>query len=386
MNHLLLLAAVAPASDGPVRDATSTDWLLLGLYLALALGVSFLCSLLEAGLLSVPMAHVRVMVERGSKRGKRLLQMKENLDRPLAAILTLNTIAHTIGAAGVGAQILVIFGSEAVAIGSAVVTLLILVLSEIIPKSLGASQSKRLAGFTTLAVQVMIWITLPLLIPLNYLSRWFGGGESHSMTRDEVAVVADLGEDSGALNPSESRVIRNVIALSKITVHDIMTPRPMLFTLEVDQTVRQVLDAYDQLRFSRIPLQRHDADHIEGFVTRHKLLQARQSRELDRPLTDLAEPLHRVPETENVADTMNRMVRQQEHVLLVVDEFGGTEGLVTLEDCIETLLGAEIVDETDAVDDMREAARQRLEARRMFQTGAPSPSPPVTEEPSGERQ
>ena len=338
--------------------------MLLFIYLALALGVSFLCSLLEAGILSVPQSHVELLAKEGKASGKRLKRMKANIDRPLAAILTLNTIAHTVGAAGVGAQILVIFGSGSVAIGSAIVTLLILVFSEIIPKSLGAAHAKKLAPLNSLLIQIMIWATLPLLIPLQWISGVFGGGHNVAVTRDEVAVTADLGLSAGVLDHGESRVIRNLLRLSQVRVHDIMTPRPVMFCLHQDRTVGQVMDKYARLRFTRIPIHAGDSDHITGFVTRHKVLHAHGEDLDDVPLRDLADSLESVPEDTNVAELLDRMVQRQEHLLLVKDEFEGTAGVVTLEDCIETLLGVEIVDETDSVEDMRESARSLMERRR----------------------
>jgi len=364
---VLLLAALGQATPPAVSAAaTPLDWWLLALYLALALGVSFLCSMLEAGILSLPVSHVRVMAEEDRLGGRRLVAMKNNLDRPLAAILTLNTIAHTIGAAGVGAQILVIFGSEAVAIGSAIVTLLILVISEIIPKSLGAAHAKALVPFTALTIHGMILLTLPLVIPLQWLSNRLRGQAEHIVTRDEVAVTAELGRMAGQLDTAESRVIRNLLGMRQIPVGDIMTPRTVIFMLRRDLTVGQVLERHPRLRFSRIPVFADDPDDIAGHVTRYDVQTAHNTGHDERTLADLAKPLTRVHEDQSVAATMERMVAEHQHILLVADQFGATAGLVTQEDCIETLLGVEIVDETDSVEDMREAARRLLAQRRAL--------------------
>jgi len=347
--------------------AATTEHLLLIFYLALALGVSFLCSLLEASLLSVSTSHVELMAQEKKRGGELLKQMKTGIDRPLAAILTLNTIAHTIGAAGVGAQILVIWGNSAVAIGSAVVTLLILVLSEIIPKSLGAAHAKRLAGFTALCIQGMIWLTLPVLVPLQWISSKLGGGHATAVTRAEVAITAQLGQDAGVLKPQELHVIRNLLRLSQVTLQDIMTPRPVVFMLGQDQRVEEVLAEHGRLRFSRIPIHAGDADQITGHVTRHDILNAQHEGGADQTMAQLAKPLAEAPPDQNVADTLDQMINRQQHILRVCDEFGGTAGLVTLEDCIETLLGVEIVDETDTAQDMRQAARS-LAQRRLNKT------------------
>lgn len=363
MMHLL--AAMPIATDAVARDATSTDYVLLGVYLALAIGVSFLCSLLEAGLLSLPASHVEVMVQENRRGGETLKQMKGHIDRPLAAILTLNTIAHTIGAAGVGAQILVIYGNSAVAIGSVIVTLLILVFSEIIPKSIGAAHAKRLAPFTALAIRVMIIITWVLLVPLQWISGKLGGGHVSATTREEVAMTAELGHTAGVLDPRETRIIRNLFRLGQITVKDIMTPRPVMFTLAHDTTADGVVQEHGRLRFTRIPVTGPEGvDDVSSHITRHAIHHARNEGRGSEPIATFAQPLHVAQETDNVADTLDRLIRDQQHMLLVEDDFGGSAGLVTLEDCVETLLGVEIVDETDSADDMREAARQLLERRR----------------------
>jgi CBS domain containing-hemolysin-like protein len=354
------LAAVAPAaSDAVSRDATQWDWVLLGVYLALAIGVSFLCSMLEAGLLSLPQSHVELMAREGRRGGKRLKRMKQNIDRPLAAILTLNTVAHTIGAAGVGAQILIIFGNGAVAIGSVIVTLLILVFSEIIPKSIGAAKARSLAPFTALAIQVMIWVTYLLLIPLQWISSKLGGGHVNAMTREEVAVTAELGHTAGVIGQDEVGVIRNILGLRKIPVSQIMTPRPVVFALPAGQTVQQVLDEHQPLPYTRMPVIEQDKDHVLGYVTRPALLQARHEGQTQATMADLQKPLGEIDDSLTVMETFNQLVRSRRHLLRVVDKFGGTAGVVSLEDCIETILGKEIVDETDTAPDLRAVAENQ---------------------------
>lgn len=366
------LAMVPVATDTVARAATGADWVWLGIYLVVAVGVSFLCSLLEAGLLSLSAAHVAAMVDAGSAVGRRFAALKKNLDRALAAILTLNTIAHTVGAAGVGAQVLTIFGSKWVAAGSAIVTLLILVFSEIIPKSIGAAYAKRLAPFTAWAIQVMVWGLLPILIPLQWVARVFGGGHHASVSREEVASLARLGLDHGAISDAESRVIHNLLHLARVKVADVMTPRPVVFSLLETMTVAEALERHPRLRFSRIPIHAGDLDHVTGKVTRAAIFHAMHDGNGGATLKSIARELPAVPEQSEVGTVLDRMIRQQRHLLLVVDEFGGTAGLITLEDCIETLLGVEIVDETDAVADMRELAKEMMR-RRHAERGAASP-------------
>ncbi len=363
----ILTSAVTIPADFVPRDVTQTDWVLLGIYLAMAIGVSFLCSMLEAGLLSLPRSYVATLKATGSKTGERLTTIKGNLDRALAAILTLNTIAHTVGAAGVGAQVLVIFGSEWVAIGSAIVTLLILVFSEIIPKSFGAAYARPLAPFTAWTLQVMMWVLTPVLIPLNWISKWFGGGHHAPMSREEVASVAELGLSDGALDFEESRVIRNLLSLSQMPVKDVMTPRPVVFALPETMTVAEVVAEHGRLRFSRIPIYNGDVDHITGKVTRHNILHAHTDGDTHLTLKQLSREMSVVPAAARLDQVMDRFIREQRHAMLVVDEFGGTAGLITLEDCIETLLGVEIVDETDSAEDMREFARRMMQRRHTKQ-------------------
>ncbi len=360
----ILAVAPPPPADFVPRAVTSTDWVLLGVYLALAIGVSFLCSMLEAGLLSLPRSYVAALQKEGGKTGARLDHIKTKLDRALAAILTLNTIAHTIGAAGVGAQVLIIFGSEWVALGSAVITLLILVLSEIIPKSIGASYARPLAPFTALTITVMMWALLPILVPLNWVSKWFGGGHHAPVSRDEIASMAELGLTDGALDLDESRVIRNLLSLTQVYAKDVMTPRPVLFALPETMTVNDVVNEHGRLRFSRIPLYTGDIDHITGKVTRHGILHAYAEDRGDVPLSAIKRDLPVIPETARLDQALDRFIREQRHAMLVVDEFGGTAGMLTLEDCVETLLGVEIVDETDTAADMRELARRLMERRK----------------------
>ncbi|MEO0514891.1 MAG: hemolysin family protein [Planctomycetota bacterium] len=358
-----LFLAAMPVATGPAvagEGPTATNLTLLGIYLALAIGVSFLCSLLEAGLLSVPTSHVELMAQENRRGGQRLKHMKAHVDRPLAAILTLNTVAHTVGAAGVGAQVLVIWGSGAVAIGSAVVTLLILVFSEIIPKSIGAAQAKPLAAFTAYAIQGMIWMTLPLLIPLQWISGKLGGGHVSAITRDEVAITAELGHTAGEISPDEISVIRNVLALHQTPVSQIMTPRPVVFALPADQTIGDAIAENQEFPYTRIPLTEADKDHVAGHVVRYEIYEAKRDGRADQPLRSIAKPLDETRDTDNVFDTFERLVKSRHHLMRVVDEFGGTAGVVSLEDCVETILGKEIIDETDTAADLREAAQELI--------------------------
>ncbi|MHC4136866.1 MAG: CNNM domain-containing protein [Planctomycetota bacterium] len=331
---------------------------LLIAYGLLAVGVSFLCSMLEASLLSLPVSYVKVLEEKGSRVGRLLLAMKINIDRPLAAILTLNTIAHTVGAAGVGAQAAVVFGSHVVGIASAVMTLLILVVSEIIPKTLGAVHAKRLAGPTAYATRTMIVVCWPIIVALEWVNRLLGARrEAQRLSRAELAATLRLGQQAGALEKREYRVVANLLAMSKARLSGILTPRTVLFALPEKRTVAEVEAEHAPLRFARIPVYRETPDTVTGYVARFDLSRAAAKGEGGLTLRSLARPITAFPEQASAADALESLLEKREHIALVVDEYGGTAGIVTLEDILEELLGQEIVDETDAAVDMREKAR-----------------------------
>lgn len=337
---------------------------LLLIYLFVALGVSCLCSLLEASLLSLPRSYVAVMVEQGSVAGKRLQRMKDDVDRPLAAILTLNTFAHTLGAAGVGAQAALLWGEVWVGVVSFVVTILVLVFSEIIPKTLGAMHAKRLAGFTSWTVHAMILLLLPVVIVCNWISKLMSG-RSHMVpliSRDEMRSLARLAHDEGAIDQNEARVMRNLIALHDVTAEQVMTPRTVAATLRADQTVGEVTQG-EPPRFARMPVIGNSLDDVKGMVHRHDLYKARSEGKADATLDTIARPLHVVPKMAKLPVVLETFLQRHEQLFLVVDEYGGTSGIITLEDVMETLLGVEIMDETDTVEDMQKLARKLLDAK-----------------------
>ena len=332
----------------------------LTIYLFLALGVSILCSVLEAVLLSVPRAHVATMVRQGTRAGIWLEQMKQNIDRPLAAILTLNTVAHTVGAAGVGAQAQRVFGEAWVTGISTVLTLLILVLSEIIPKTLGAVYCKPLASPATTIIQVLIVVSYPFVKLSEAISRIITSrAGSESVSRDEVGSMAEIGLTEGTLLARESHIIRNLLHMEKVRISEIMTPRSVVFMMPGHTTIREAINPLQPLRFARVPLYGSNQDEITGMVHRHDILEVVRRGLTDKTLQELAAPMQAIPELATVTNCLEQFLQRQEQMFLVVDEYGGTAGVVTLEDVLETLLGVEIVDETDITPDMREYARQR---------------------------
>ena len=333
-------------------------------YLSLSIGVSFLCSLYEAVILSISPAYVASVGESDKKWGKLLKKYKVDLDDSLAAILTLNTISHTIGAAGVGAEVLRIWGDKYVAIASAILTILILLISEIIPKTLGASHSKFFAPFATYGIRIFIFITYPFVIICNFIAQFFGAS-SHlsSITREEVAYTASIGQEEGTLSEDEALIIKNLLRLRKVLVTDVMTPRTVVFALEESTTIQEVLSAHEKLRFSRIPVYSNNIDKITGLVVRYDMLSAQVNGQVDLPLSAIKKPVHAIPDSMNIAAAFDLFIRRKEHLFSVLDEHGGFDGVVTLEDVIETLLGVEITDEFDSEEDMRAFAKKQWEMR-----------------------
>ncbi|MBK9118116.1 MAG: DUF21 domain-containing protein [Phycisphaerales bacterium] len=337
---------------------------LLLVYAVLAIGVSFLCSLLEAALLSLPRSRVEALVAQGSPAGLSMKGLKDNIERPLAAILTFNTIAHTVGAAGVGAQAAMTFGDAAVGVASAVMTLAILVLSEIIPKTLGAVHADRLVGITAYTTRAMIVLCLPLIVPLEWLNRLIGHQGHHDrISRFEVLATVRLGHRAGALRERDLRVVTNVMSLESVRLNEILTPRVVLFALPATETIGAAAQMQPPIRYSRVPIYEGTIENIVGYVTRYDIMTAAGRGRGDEPLTTLKRPILILPELASVADALDQLLVKHAHIAAVVDEHGGIEGIITLEDVIETLLGREIVDETDSVKDLQRLARW-MEHRR----------------------
>ena len=334
-------------------------------YFFVVLGVSFLCSLLESFILSVTHAHISIVSKDRPALGKKLSYFKENINRPLSAILSLNTIANTVGAASIGAITLIEFGSSWVAIMSGVLTLSILIFSEIIPKTIGALYWKRILIPATFAIQVLITMTYPLVVLLELLSKWLAKeGNGDKVSREEVIAMAELGEDEGTIEESESTVIENVLMLDDIPVEEVLTPRSVIFALDKTSSVKEVLDKYNDIEFSRIPVYEKELDNIIGIVRRHVLLKSKAEDQFDVTMGELAKPIHTVEENDSVGDVLDEFVKRREHLFMVKDQFGQVAGLITLEDAIETLLGIEIVDETDSVVDMRKLALDNWRKKR----------------------
>ena len=361
----LLPLAVAAGPIEVSREATQMDVIILICSILLALGFSFLCSIAEAALLSVTPSYVESMRTKRPKRAERLRRLKiENVDRSLAAILTLNTIAHTVGAILSGAKATVVFGSAWFGLFSAIMTLMILFLSEIVPKTLGAVYWKQLIAPTALFVQILIWSLYPIVWLSELLTQWVSRGQkAHIFSRDELISMARIGENSGTMPKSESRILRNLFRLGTLTAQDIMTPRTVIESLPEDASIEEALEVATNRPFSRLPLYRDDKDQITGFVLRADVLMASNKGKGDAPLTSIQREVITVRDSIALSELFDHFLQKRQHISIVLDEYGGTKGLVTLEDLVETLIGMEIIDETDAVVDMRALARQQWQER-----------------------
>jgi len=334
------------------------------LYACLALIFSFLCSVAEAVLLSVSPSYIVHLERQGKKPAARLKKVKTDIDRSLAAILTLNTIAHTVGAGGAGAEAAAYFGDRYVGIAMAVLTLLILFLSEIVPKTLGAVYWRSLSSATAWFIQILTWALYPLIWVSERLTRLLTRGKQvHVFSREEFAAMAEIGVEGGYLDASETRILRNLFRFPELRVKDIMTPRTVVFALQQDLTVSEALDQHPEIPFSRSPIYGESRDDITGFVLKTDLLLAQLQGRGEVSLKEMRRDLRIVIEDASVEHVADRLLGERAHLLAVFDEQGGFSGVVSLEDVVETLIGIEIVDETDKIDDMRRLARQKWEER-----------------------
>ncbi|MGM0506633.1 MAG: CNNM domain-containing protein, partial [Bacteroidota bacterium] len=296
---------------------------------------------------------------------KKLRKLKQRIDEPLAAILSLNTVAHTIGAAGVGAQAQVVFGNAYVTTISVILTLLILVFSEIIPKTIGATYWKGLSSFTARTMGPLIVISYPFVLLSKGLNRLISGGNPHaSISREEFSAMAELGFREGIFEEEESNIFKNLIRFESLRIRDIMTPRPVVIRFSEKTPVKSVITDNEPLTVSRIPVYGQEGEEeITGYVLKTEIYRAMAQGGEETPLKELARPIHFVPESSTIKTVLERLLDLQEHIVAVVDEYGGFSGVVTMEDVIETLFGIEIVDEADAIDDMQKLARQKWKER-----------------------
>lgn len=347
---------------------------LLIFFFALSITVSFLCSLWEAALLSTSPSYVEVKSQEKSWLGQRLKEFKSNIDIPLSAILTLNTIAHTAGAIGVGVQAAKVFGDHSInilglktnveGIIAALMTLAILILSELLPKTIGAAYWKKMTGFTVRSLHVLIIILYPFVWMSKFITSLIKKDDNESiLSRTEISAMADMGAKEGIIEQSEHTIIKNLMKFRKIHAEDIMTPRTVVKAASEDMTIQEFYDKNPDLRHSRIPVFTENVDQVSGFILKDQVLSQIINKQGDQPLKTIARALPSVTELIPVPDLFEQMMNNQQQIVMVHDDYGGMAGIVTMEDIMETLLGLEIVDEMDDTEDMQLLARKNWEQR-----------------------
>jgi CBS domain containing-hemolysin-like protein len=366
-TFLVLLAIIPCASASSMGGGVESegtysepsDLIPLAGFLFLALFFSFLCSTLEAVILSVTDGHIQVMISEKTRGGELLRTLKTDVDRSLAAILSVNTVAHTAGAAGVGAEVAGVFGSAYLGIASVILTLLILVLSEIIPKTLGATYWKSLAPTSAVIIKWLIFFTYPLVLVLEIFSRLVApSGHKISFSRSELIAMAEVAEREGIVESDESRIVKNALRLKDIAVKDVMTPVTVMFTFQSDESIAKIVEKHKTIRFSRIPVKGKDLNDIKGYVLRREVLRNAADGKKGK-ISDIIRPVHKVDSKTNLDDAFDEFTSRKDMMFIVVNEFGATEGLISMEDAVEALLGVKFVDEMDEISDMRELAKEK---------------------------
>ena len=333
-----------------------------------------MCSLWEASLLSTSPSFVEVKAQEKSWVGLRLQDFKSNIDIPLSAILTLNTIAHTAGAIGVGAQSAKVFGEHSInilgiqtnieGIIAALMTLAILILSELLPKTIGAAYCKQMTGFTVRSLHILIFVLYPFVWMSKFITTLIKKDENGSvLSRTEISAMADMGAKEGIIEQSEHTIIKNLMKFRKIHAEDIMTPRTVVKAASEDMSIQEFYDKNPDLRHSRIPVYTENVDQVSGFILKDQVLSQIINKQGDQPLKSIARSLPSVAEEIPVPDLFEQMMNNQQQIVMVHDDYGGMAGIVTMEDIMETLLGLEIVDEMDDTEDMQLLARKNWEQR-----------------------
>ena len=366
---------------------------LLIFYFIFVLTISFFCSLLESVILSVKDSFIGQLQNQRSASGNILHALRKDIDRPLAAILTLNTVSNTLGAALISATVMQLYGSEMVAIISGILTFGILIFSEIIPKTMGAIYWRTLATPSAYIIKYLIILLYPIVSFCEFVAylTTFGKKRPPLYTRDELIATAEISQEEGSIKHQERNVIKNLLRLDKIYIKDVMTPKSVMVAFPADVSVGQIVKKYPSIPFSRIPIYKMGIDDIVGVVLRYELLEVyaqnniketlfnsnnsndlRMVETLNTTLKDMSHPIHKVPENQSIGTTLNEFLKYKEHIFIATNQDEQTTGLITLEDTLETLLGVEIIDEFDSVEDMRQFAleqfQKRHEKRRTSQT------------------
>lgn len=338
---------------------------LLLIFLFSAMSISFLCSILESTLMSTPLSFVNMREDEGYRHAKRFKEYKTNSARPIAAILSLNTIANTIGAAGVGAQATETFGSQWFGLVSAITTILILIFSEIIPKTIGTSHWKRLMGFTASTLHFLIIIMFPIVWLVEKFTLTIADDEEEAaVSREEVAAMADMAEDEEVIDEDENKIIQNVIKLDDVKAEDVMTPTTVAEIASEKMTLKEFYKITSFSHFSRIPVYTDSDEYITGYVLRSEVLELLADDKFDMTLGEIKREIPLFNEKMSLSDVWDEMMKKKEHISCIIDEYGSFQGILTLEDIIETIFGLEIIDERDDVADMQQYARECWQKRQ----------------------
>ena len=326
-----------------------------------SIALSALCSTLEATLLSTPLSYITGLEDQGVKGALRLKRLKQNPDRPISAILCLNTIANTVGASIVGSLVYEVYGDPLVGIFSTIFTLAILIFSEIIPKTIGTSYWRRLAIPASAIISGMIFIAFPLVWILEHLTKLISSGSTQvSVSREDISAMVSVATEEEVIETEEKKIIQNLLKLDEVTAHEIMTPSTVVEMADSSMTVREFYDS--DLTHSRILIYDDDnSDYVVGYVLRQTVLEKMAEDKFQTSIRDIARPILTFSEEESVGNIWEKFLEKKEHISVIIDEYGTFRGLVTMEDVIETMLGQEIVDETDEVVDMQEYAKEQWE-------------------------
>ena len=334
---------------------------LIYIIMVIAIALSALCSMLEATLLSTPLSFVTGLEEQGIKGAQRLKRLKQNPDRPISAILCLNTIANTVGASIVGSLVYEVYGDALVGIFSTIFTFAILIFSEIIPKTIGASYWRSLAIPASAIINMMIFISFPLVWVLEKLQRLISSKSNQvSVSREDISAMVSVATEEEVIETEEKKMIQNLLKLDEITAHEIMTPSTVVEMAEGQMTIREFYDS--DLTHSRILVYDEDNDeYVIGYVLRQTVLEEMAEDKFSTTIREISRPILTFPENEPVGNIWEKFLEKKEHISVIIDEYGTFRGIVTMEDVIETMLGQEIVDETDEVVDMQEYAKEQWE-------------------------
>ena len=334
---------------------------LIYIIMVIAIALSALCSMLEATLLSTPLSYVTGLEEQGVKGAQRLKRLKQNPDRPISAILCLNTIANTVGASIVGSLVYEVYGDALVGIFSTIFTFAILIFSEIIPKTIGANYWRSLAIPASAIINMMIFISFPLVWILEKLQRIISSKSNQvSVSREDISAMVSVATEEDVIETEEKKMIQNLLQLHEITAHEIMTPSTVVEMAEGQMTIKEFYDS--ELTHSRILVYDEDNDeYVIGYVLRQTVLEEMAEDKFSTTIREISRPILTFPENEPVGNIWEKFLEKKEHISVIIDEYGTFRGIVTMEDVIETMLGQEIVDETDEVVDMQEYAKEQWE-------------------------